>query len=105
MPWFIAIAHAQEGVITNIEGCDFVTGSLQAACIPSFIGHMIQLLFGFTGIFCLVNIMIGGYQVALGGATGDKEKGKQRITWAILGFILSVCSYLILDLVLEALIG
>ena len=96
-------AFAQEGVITNIPGCDFVSGSLTAACIPSFIAHVIQLLFGFTGVLCLFNIMIGGYQVALGAATGDKEKGKNRITWAIIGLVLSLTVYLILDVALSAL--
>lgn len=98
-------AFAQEGIITDVPGCDFTTGILQASCIPSFVAHMIQLLFGFTGILCLFNIMIGGYQIAIGAATGDKEKGKQRITWALIGLILSVAAYLILDVVLSALFG
>jgi len=121
MPWWIAdmlpiqqdrpvlsflvpTVFAQEGIISSgVPGCDFVSGTMTAACIPSFVGHVIQFLFGFTGVLCLFNIMIGGYQVAIGGATGDKEKGKQRITWTVIGLIMSLAAYLILDFILSAL--
>ena len=100
MPEFIAI-------ITNgIPGCDFITGRLTADCIPSFIAHLIQIIFSLLGLFFLVNVMYAGYEIAIGAATGGgREAGVRRLQWAIIGLAVSICSFLILDLVLTVLLG
>lgn len=110
-------------IITNISGCDFVGGLSRsiknpdgagfisnpaqtlspAACIPLFIGKIIQFVLGFVGAFCLINIMIGGYQIALGSAVGDKEAGKSRVLWALIGLFVSLISYGLLNLIITTL--
>ena len=40
-----------------------------------------------------------------GAVTGQKEDGKNRIRWAIIGFICAVGAYLILDIALRILFG
>lgn len=95
----IPAASAQNlRVITNLPGCDFTTGNLQASCIPAFIGHLIQLVFGLISILFLLNVMYAGYQIALGYIRGEKAEGIERLRWSILGLIISVCAFLILDL-------
>lgn len=97
-----ASASAQQfGVImSDLTGCDFVTGKLDAACIPVFIGHLVQLIMALVGTIFVINVMIGGYQYAIGTLGGDQGKGKDRIYWSIIGLIVTSCAYLILDLVL-----
>ena len=48
----------------------------------------------------MINVMIAGYQLAMGSITGDKGAGKDRLTWSIIGLITTICVFLILDLVL-----
>lgn len=94
-------------IITNgLLGCDFVTGRLNAACIPSFIAHLIQLLFSLLGLFFLINVMFAGYEIAMGAATGGgRESGVRRLQWSIIGLAVCICSFVILDLVITVLIG
>ncbi len=99
-------ASAQQlGVImTGLTGCDFVTGRLDASCIPIFIGHLIRLVVSLIGSIFVINVMIGGYQYAIGSLQGEgTDKGKSRIYWSIIGLVAALCSYLILDLVLTLL--
>lgn len=100
-----AAASAQQmGVImSGLTGCDFVTGRLDAACIPVFVGHLVQLVMGLVGSIFVINVMIGGYQYAIGVLQGEQGKGKERIYWSIIGIIVTSCAYLILDLVLTVL--
>lgn len=94
----------QFGVIMEgLTGCDFTTGRLKASCIPVFIGHLVQLIMFLVGAIFVINVMIGGYQYAIGVLQGDEGKGKDRIYWSIIGLIATVCSYLIIDLVLTVL--
>ena len=79
---------------------------MTAACIPSFIGHLIEFVYGFVGIFFILNVMYAGYELALGYmGEGDKGKGKDRLKWSIIGLIVATCSFLILDMVLNVVLG
>lgn len=97
-----AVAHAQI-IISGIPGCNFSTGAHLASCIPSFIAHLIQFVFGLIGGFFLINVMIAGYQIAISGITGDKEAGKRRVTWSVVGLVVSVLAFVILDMVISLL--
>lgn len=90
-------------IMEGLTGCDFQTGKLEAACVPVFIGHLVQLVVGLVGTIFVINVMIGGYQYAIGALEGDDGKGKERIYWSIIGLIVTSCAYLIIDLVLTIL--
>lgn len=94
-------AYALPALITNgIAGCDFQTGQLTVYCIPNFIAHVIQIVFSLLGLFFLLNVMFAGYEIAMGSATGSgKEAGIRRLQWAIIGFSVSVCAFLIIDFI------
>lgn len=97
-----AYAQPVVGVIqTGIQGCDFQTGRLSSACIPNFVAHLIAFIFSLLGVFFLANVMYGGYEIAMGGITGDKESGKRRLTWSVIGLIVAICCFIILDLILS----
>ncbi len=99
-------AFAQFGLITSgIEGCDFQTGELEASCIPSFVGHLVQLVFTFAGVICLIIIMYSGYEIAIGGVTGDTTGGKQNLMHALIGLAVCISAFLIVDFVISALLG
>lgn len=94
------------GVLMESADCPFTTGRITAACIPLFIGHLVEFIFALIGIFFVLNVMYAGYQLAFAYiGEGDKGAGKERLKWSILGLIIAVCSYLILDLVLYVVLG
>jgi hypothetical protein len=95
-----APAYAQNiRVITNLPGCNFRTGMLQASCIPIFIGHLIQIVFSVISVLFILNVIYAGYEIAIGYSTsGEKSKGVDRLRWSIIGLAVSVCAYLILNL-------
>lgn len=103
LAWFTATQKAHAALIEDVGGCNFTSGLVGAACIPIFIGHLIQWVLGFVGAFCLINIMIGGYQIALGSAIGDKEAGKGRVLWALVGLFVSLISYGLINLLIRTL--
>ena len=94
-------------IITDgIPGCNFRTGKLEAKCIPLFIAHLIQVLFSLISIFFILNVLYAGYQMAISYGQGNgMGEGKDRLYWSIAGVIVSVCSFLILDLVVTVISG
>lgn len=101
---FVPVAHAQSIITSGIPGCDFISGNINAGtCLPSFIAHLIQFLFGFAGGICLLMIIFSGYEIVIGNLPGgSSEAGKTRLTWAIIGFIMAGTSFFIMDFIISA---
>ena len=90
--------------ISNPMGtCDFGSGKIDANCVPAYIAHVIKILFGLAGFICLLMILLSGFEIALGTTVGSKEHGKNRLLWAIVGFIVCALSFYIVDLIIKAL--
>lgn len=106
LPWGIVTVSAQSLIDASLEGtCKWSTGRMTAACLPMFIGHVITVLVGMLGAFFVINVMIAGFQITVGAAIGDKEKGKERLRWSIIGFVVSVLCYVILNVIFSVLTG
>lgn len=90
-----------------IGSCNFVTGEFHYACFPLYLGYLIQLAFAFGVGTCLTQIIWGGYEYAITPAVGGDNSGaKTRIRHAIIGLIVCILSFLIVDtIVLNLLSG
>jgi hypothetical protein len=90
---------------SGMEGpCDFLTGRIHFNCIPYYIGYLIRLLLGFAGGFFLFGIVLGGYKYMLGSVTASgSESGKKEIIGRIIGFVVIIFSYLLVDTIINAL--
>lgn len=101
----VQVAYAQNPgiVVGGLNGCDFYTGKLQPQCVPVFIGHIIQTVFSVLSVMFLLNVLFAGYQIAMGSWSGEKAAGKDRLTWSIIGLVVSTCAFLIIDLVVDTL--
>ncbi|MSR87280.1 hypothetical protein EXS70_03865 [Candidatus Peribacteria bacterium] len=85
-----------------IGSCNFVTGDFGFDCIPLYMTYLIRLAFSLAGGFAVFQIVQGGYEYAFSGlqqfgGLPDKEAGKKRITNAIIGLVVVVFTYLIID--------
>lgn len=88
-------------------GCDFQEGIINAgSCLPGFLAHLIQFIFGFAAGICILMIMFAGYEIVTGSLPGgSSEAGKNRLTWAIIGFIMAATSFFIMDFIISAIAG
>ena len=91
----------------TIGECSFITGDFGFDCIPLYLAYLLRLAFGMAGGFAVFQIIQGGYEYALSGpqqvgGLPDKEAGKKRITNAILGLIVVILTYLIVDTIVSA---
>ncbi len=75
-------------------------GSLNLSDIPVFISYYIEIGIAMAGIVSFLMLLYGGYQYIIGGVYSDmRESGKQTITYAIGGLILSLLAYGIVTIV------
>ena len=62
-----------------------------------FIQNSFYLLIGVAGVLAVIMIMLGGIQYMSTDAIGGKEEGKEKITKALLGLLLAIGAWLILN--------
>lgn len=84
--------------------CVIQSGQFKAKCIPELVGHIIVTIAQLLGAFFLINVMIAGYQIALGSWTGENAAGKDRLQWSVIGLIVCICAYLILNLFITVIV-
>ena len=91
----------------TIGNCSFITGDFSFDCIPLYLGYIINLSFAMAAGFALLEIVRGGYEYGASGAQSivsalpDKEAAKKRITNAVIGMIVVVFAYLIVDTIVS----
>jgi hypothetical protein len=109
----VAKAHAAASTPSLIDsslksvGCDFTEGIINAGqCIPAFIAHTIRFVFAFSAGLAIIMIIFSGYEIVIGSLPGgSSESGKNRLTWAIIGFIMAAASFFIMDFIISAIGG
>jgi hypothetical protein len=71
--------------------------------IPKLIGQMILIVLGVTGSFALFMFVYGGfYLLTSAGGTDKITKGKKILTWAIIGIIIILTSYALVNFIITA---
>ncbi len=69
--------------------------------IKALILTVIDFFLGFLGLIATLAIIVGGYYYIIsGGDDGNAEKGKKIILYAIIGIIIIILSYAIVNTVL-----
>ncbi len=92
----------------TIGSCSFITGDFGFECIPLYLAYLIRIAFGLAGGLTLFQIIQAGYEYGISGlpmGLVDKEAAKKRMMNAIIGLVVVVLSYLIVDTIVSALFG
>lgn len=100
----LAQGDPARGIIDNSSGrCDFSAGRIDATCLNLVIANAVEVVFAFAGVICLLNIIIAGYQIAIGNVTGEGDTGgKTRLKNALIGFFFTAATFGIINAALDA---
>ena len=77
------------------KGKNFDTS--QECAFGQYLNIIFKLIIGICAVLAMVMIVYGGIEYITGGAVSEKENGKATITNAILGIIIALGSYLLLN--------
>jgi len=102
---FITLAQSGGGVSGGLSsiGDLFPHGGLSGSLsTQDFIANIIQLLLLFAGIIAVVFIIIGGYQyITSAGNAETAEKGRNTMVNAIIGIVVIILSYVIINVIVS----
>ena len=91
-----------EGNLENREialSCAIKTGRIRLWMLPYFIKYIATFFIGLSGVISLLFVIIGGFWYMTGGLTDDKEKGKKTIMYALIGMVITLLAWIIVNVV------
>ena len=90
-------------IMRNVLGCAIKTGKIRLYMVPFFITSLIQFLLGIAGLVAVLFMVIGGYRYVVGGLIEDKESGKKTMMHALIGLVVALSAWIIVNFIQVAL--
>ena len=76
-------------------------GTLTLRQIPCFIKFFSQTLIAIAGSLSVIFVMIGGYRYSLEATDDSRAEAKRTITYALVGLIVSLMAWILVDIALQ----
>ena len=100
------LALAQSSVSDGLNSISLVfpnSGAFSAGSTPQqFIVAIIQIMLLFSGMIAVVFVIIGGYRyITSNGNEESAEKGRNTLVNAIIGLVIIILSYVIINVVVN----
>jgi Type IV secretion system pilin len=92
-------AHAASWI--GIGDSNLRNGNVDFGTIPLLIVSVTNYLMGFVGTVSMMMIIYGAVRMGFGVVTGDKEIGKKVIAAGIIGFVIAVSGWFIVNLIID----
>lgn len=98
---FVPAAHAINSIPIP-DQCDFKYGNIHFDCIPYYIQSLTYGVVSLTGSISLIMLMYNGFRWMLGPVTeGSTDAAKKGILYSIIGLIVSLMAYAIVDTIVS----
>jgi len=86
---------------TQILGCAVTTGDIKMWMIPFFIRYVLEFIIGIAGLLAVGGVVYGGYLYLFAGLSDDKDKGKNAIKNGIIGLVLVLTAWAVVNIVIS----
>jgi len=91
----------------QVSGGIFITRPIQGDvasldCLPILFGNIIYWALVFAGIVALFFLIFGGIKLLVSGGDAKQVEGARKtVTWAIIGLIVIILSFMILNIIAD----
>ena len=89
----------------DILGCGIKTGDIKLWMIPYYIRYVLEFIIQISGLVAVGGIMYGGYLYLFAGISEDKDKGKKAILYGVVGMVLTLVAWALVNIVIAVLTG
>lgn len=99
MMHFFSAVSAQSAIIDPESEVSqkIIDGTVELNDIPIILLDFIDLLSKWAGTIAVIMLVWGGLKLIASGITEDKEGAKNTIKWALIGLVVALCAWLIVN--------
>ena len=95
----MAFAHQSKSDRDTMLACAVITGKIKFWMVPFYIVYVIEFAIGISGLVAIAFLVFGGFQYVIGGATEKQESAKNTIKFAIMGLVIVLVAWVLVNLV------
>lgn len=89
--------------IGNWLGCGIKTGNIKLYMVPYYVRSILEFIIGISGLVCVGAIVFGGYWYLFAGISDDKERGKKAILYGVIGMVLTLLAWALVNILISLL--
>lgn len=82
----------------SILACGIRTGAMKLWMIPYYIRFMLEFVISLAGLIAVAGTVYGGYLYMFGGISDEKEKGKKAIMYGVIGMIMTLVAWAVVNI-------
>jgi hypothetical protein len=79
--------------------CAIKTGKLRLWMLPYFVQYIANFFIGVSGVISMLFVVLGGFWYMTGGITDGKDKGKKTIFYALVGLVITLLAWIIVNVI------
>lgn len=99
------VKTAPPEIRSDILSCAVKTGRVHLWMLPYYITYIVNFLIYISGTVAVLFVLLGGFWYMTGGITDDKEKGKKTITYALMGLVITLLAWIIVNIIMVQVTG
>lgn len=85
--------------VNDLIACAIKTGRFHFYLVPYIIRYLAEFGIGIAGTVSMLFIVIGGLQYMTGPVIQNKEQGKKTVTYALIGLVLTLAAWIIVNII------
>ncbi|MFC1810905.1 hypothetical protein ACFLZH_05375 [Patescibacteria group bacterium] len=94
--WFASLSGAERN---DFLACAIKFGKIKFWMIPFYIVYFIEFVIGISGLVAVLFLVVGGFQLIMSGASEGQEKAKNTIKYALMGMVVVLVAWVLVNLV------
>lgn len=99
------IAMETRTIRVKVLTCAIMTGQIKLWMVPYYITYALEFLIGISGLLCVLAIVIGGFYYLFSGISEDKETGKKAVLYGLVGMILTLTAWGLVNIFIGVISG
>lgn len=98
-----ALKKLDSKIRNDVLACAIKTGKIRLFMMPFFITYLVEFLLQIAGLIAVLFIVYGGFKYVTGGLIEDKESGKKAVIHAIIGLLVALSAWIVVNFIQMAL--
>ncbi len=83
-----------------VLACGIKTGDIHLWMIPYYLRYILEFVIALAGLIAVGGIVYGGFIYIFSGISKDTEKGKKALIYSIIGLILTMVAWAVVNIVI-----
>ena len=97
--------NEDQTTIGEVLACGIKTGSIRLWMVPYYIRYILEFIVGIAGLISVGGIVYGGYLYLFAGLSDAKDKGKNAILYGVVGLIMTLVAWAVVNIVIAVVTG